>query len=765
MKIMNELNKLRNEKIALLLLAVLLLANIAFTVHFLLSSVGEDEQLLYAANRIVSEAPLAVGTRYSELEKQAQDYKEAYDNWKKDPESLPPEPVVFPHSYDESLDDYDFLSIYYQAIVTGEERSHAIKDLIASSEKQLRNYLRAGYDTNNYSVRRLQAYIAVYRAADLNVESTGRPVFGWNEFFSYDGVVLFTSGAGILLGCCLFFLERRAGMSGILRVSRNGRGRLAVRKMCFAVICAFVLNVLFLGSTLICIAVVKSFSSPFAALWQVNGFLKTPYGLNILEAVLIRFLLSCLVTLFFIFLAAFAETLTCRTIPAIATALTAFCAEYALYGSDSFFAVFNALSILRFKDYFGQWKDISLLSYALPALPFICLFFILLLPLAMLITTFWSKMNAQVKDIQLHFRLPRAWHIGDTLLLKHEMRKVFDNTHILLLIALLIVNIVIDSSLYNGSLTFYDQRKQMYMEEYAALSLEEAEESTSLRLEQYRYILSEDTIKQKSVEYLSEIITRDEYEQYLKDVAEAESHQNSLTAYNAELKYLIDKKEETGIQTEPVMDRGFSTIFKNEFDILLFIAVVLLFSNICAREHETKFRSIQRCCAKGRKELFWRKILLTLLCAGIFTVCSFGIDLIYVFRNYDMSLLSKPLFCSMRFASTSYNVSFGAYLLIVFGLRVFGTLLLGINVFSLSELTRSSLVTAFGSTALLIPCLLRKMTVPVPSWLDLSQILSGDLLWEASMKQGSVVYIVIYILPILLVSIAGLFFARRKFVN
>lgn len=761
---MNEFNKLRNEKVALLLLAVLLLANIVFTAYSLLSS-DEEEQILYSANKIVSEDPIVIKERYSELHKQAQDYKEAYDNWKLDPESPPPEPVIFPHTYNDSLDDYDFLSIYYQAIVTSEERSDAIENLIASSEKQLRNYLRSGYDTNNYSVRRLQAYISVYRAIDLNEESTDSPVFGWNEFFSYNSVVFFTSGAGILLGCCLFSLERRAGMSGILRASRHGRGRLAVRKMCFAIICALVLNILFFGSTLICIAVVKGFSSPFAALWQVHAFLKTPYSLNIFEAVLIRILLSSLVTLFYIFLAAFTETLTCRTIPAAATALSVFCAEYALYEGDGFFAVFNPLSILRFEDYFGQWKDISIVSYPLPALLFICLFFILLLPLAMLIAIFWSKRSSQGKSVRLHFRLPRAWRIGDTSIVKHEMRKVFDNTHILLLVGLLIADIVIDSNLYNGNLSFYDQRKQRYMEEYSALSLEEAEEVTALRLEQYSNVLSEDTIKQKSVDYLSKTITRDEYEQYLKDVAEAESHQNSLKAYNAELKYLIAKTKETGIQTEPVMDRGFNTIFENEFDILLFIAVVLVFSNICAREYETKFRSIQRCCAKGRSAIFWRKILLTLICSCVFMVCSFGIDLICVFRNYDMSLLSKPLMCSMRFASTSYNVSFGAYLLIIFGLRIFGALLLGMNVFSLSELTGSSLVTMFGSVSFLIPCLLRKMTVPVPIWLDLSQILSGDLLWETSMEQGSVLYLVIYTLPIFWVSVVGLFFARRKFVN
>lgn len=760
--IMREFGKLRGEKITLLLLVVLLMANAAFTVYFSLTSESEQDRLLYAASKTVSENEIGAAEYYEELQKELRDYKEALEKWEHDPESPHPSSVVFPHTYNDQVDDYEYLNAYYSSIVTAADRKEEIEKLLKNSRTLLKNYSRSGYDENSYSVRRIRNYIAVYSAIEVLEERAQSPVFGWNDFFSYEGVGLFAALAGILLGTRLFLCERNAGMHCLLRATKRGRGRLAIQKICFSAVCSLVICVLLFASSLLCIAACRGLSSPFVPLWRVDGYLLCPYDLNVVEALIIKLLLSCLTTVFFALFAAAADTLFRRVIPALLSALLLFGAEYLLLEGDGFLSVFNALSPLRFKDFFGQWKDVPFFSYSLSALLFSLLFFTFILLFSALAVVFWSKGKAALKSRALHVKKPINPHLGDASLLKHEARKVFSTPCLALLLLLMILKIGIDASFFDGSLTFYDQRKQMYTEEYAGLSLEEREAAVTERLSLYAYLLSEETVKQKGVDYLDKTITYAEYEQFRSDHAEAESHQKTLTAYAAELRYLISKKAQTGVHTEVVSDRGFTKLFERDFDLLLYIAVVLTFCSICAREYETKFRPIQRCCANGRMALFRRKLFLTLLCAAIFSLFSFGTDLVFVFSRYDMSLLARPLFCSMNYASTTLPVSFGGYLLIVFGLRTFGTLLLGIIVFSLSELMRSSWITAIGSAALLLPWLLEKLSVPVPHYLNFSLLLSGDRLWRAVSEQGSILFLILDALPIVIVSVIGLLLSRRN---
>ena len=318
-------------------------------------------------------------------------------------------------------------------------------------------------------------------------------------------------------------------------------------------------------------------------------------------------------------------------------------------------------------------------------------------------------------------------------------------------------------SAFGIGISHEDEMKNIYIEEYRDLPLEETYEAVSERMAYYDEISAQEYVSAMAAKRVSGDISHEEYDAYRAELEKARTYKDTLLIYQIELERLLEKADETGIEAKPVMSAGFSILLARDFEVTATLMFIVLFSGLYSREYETGSITLLRSTKSGRDKVFFTKAAET-ACVSLIVSLAFSLlDIVLTFKNYDMSFVGSPLFAIKGYTNTSSGITVGQYIALITALRAVGYMLLGLLISALSGALRSEWGAAGVTLLLFIPYLLRGLGFKMFEAVDITTMLSADRLYLLSTSWGGLAGLVLIMLGWTAVTAAVYYRSYRNF--
>jgi hypothetical protein len=291
-----------------------------------------------------------------------------------------------------------------------------------------------------------------------------------------------------------------------------------------------------------------------------------------------------------------------------------------------------------------------------------------------------------------------------------------------------------------------------------------------------REFINDILVKQDEMleKYLLEEINFDEYREYLTDYNYAYSRNEILAVIENHLYYIEKTTAVKNIDTWFIYDTGWKKLFHSGFDIILYSLILLLFAGIFADEYTGKsssgsFIQILRTTKKGRKRTFRAKLISALGITAALTVIFNSIDLISIFKNYDLPAINAPLLSLQSFSDISGSITVGQFLAAHLFIKLFANILFTIFLYGLSELLKKSILVMSVSVAVtLFPALFVYFGLDIFNYFDFTALLSGTQLYLLSAKAnifGDMGVFIIFILSCMTIFYNILFKSKKDYIK
>ena len=139
------------------------------------------------------------------------------------------------HVFSDNIDDASLITAYERLNAAKSDFDYGV-DLILRQSERNAAALRTEYGmTPDDPLYQYQIYAYIkYKALSDSVTVGEEFVFGWDKLFSFSYGDIFLFFALILLVGTLYFVERNSGMTPLLCVSKHGRAKTALSKICAA---------------------------------------------------------------------------------------------------------------------------------------------------------------------------------------------------------------------------------------------------------------------------------------------------------------------------------------------------------------------------------------------------------------------------------------------------------------------------------------------------------------------------------------------------
>ena len=207
-----------------------------------------------------------------------------------------------------------------------------------------------------------------------------------------------------------------------------------------------------------------------------------------------------------------------------------------------------------------------------------------------------------------------------------------------------------------------------------------------------------------------------------------------------------------------IYEAGVEKYLSGPVDIAVVIAVAILGSSVFSCEHKHRFTPTLRIYRRGRRELFFAKLVYVLsLAAGLFAVFSL-ITAFFIRFYYGVDYLGAHIMSIPRFASTGLDMSIGEYLVLHGAVSFLGHILFFLLTASLSELAQDQI------KAIVIIVII----AAVPYYISVSGI-SGlglfdyvNMMTPGDIRQGAISYLSCFAASVVLTACASAKWCRER---
>lgn len=749
---MNEIRKQMSGRTIVLVLLILLLLNSLFAYIYARDNTDlENLEAFRELNKDFNEDPEAIRALFEKYENASDEYNNALLEWvsngKKGDRPIA-EPI--PHTYSDENDDQTVMFLFFRDVLTEEQYKEKINANINEAFRQLRDFDNNGYDKNAYIYRYQIRFIEQYRNLVDKIDLNGGYVFGWDLLFSYSGTFLFAALAMIFIGSRLFPIEKDTGMHLILRTTKKGRWSIALTKILTVFVLSFVVTIIFFLSSYAVIDVYTGFSSWNDPIQQIKNFFMSPHLISIMECLILTMLLTAL-TLFALSIMTACFTLIMKYSFAGILASAAICGVFfflSLKGDQNFIRYANIFTVSSGEKLFSTWRALHVgdhpVSQIIPISLMIALLSVLSIVASLLL---WAirgigvsnprarRIIADIRKIRERFSRPR---IASLSLPRHELKKLFPSTTILICTLIMIAKIFSVNITFSPNESYQSLIKQRFIDEYEEYTLDETYDLVSDKVAYYDKITSTKYVNDMAVKRINDEITYEEYQSFRDEYDEAIILSDMLVSFQSELEYLVEKEAETGIAAKPIVSTGFYVLMDSDFDIALTVLIIVIFSDIYSKEYEIGFISLMKSTKRGRNDVFWTKTALTCGLSMITSAAFFAVDLLFTFGRYDMSYVNSPLFAIRTYSNTSSGVTIMQYILLTATMRTVSFMIFALLVNGLSGTLCTEWITAGVSLLMFIPYLLYGLGIKLFQYADISILLSFDRLYLLSTALGGV---------------------------
>jgi hypothetical protein len=267
---------------------------------------------------------------------------------------------------------------------------------------------------------------------------------------------------------------------------------------------------------------------------------------------------------------------------------------------------------------------------------------------------------------------------------------------------------------------------------------------------------------QKQADYAAGIIDADQMQ--IADML-IMSYETRQDVYDS-LEQKIERQEAKGREAWLFNDRWLQELFfdqstQRQLGLVALLGLVLLITPLFAYETQSGARPILRLTGRGRKKFVLRKQEVLLLAVLLVSIIVYGGHFWSVVRYYGIHGLNAPIQASDKLENSTWELTVGQFLMLVYGLRVLtlwcvAELLLLLSVYTQKTQTAALL----GIMLFVLPAALVLMGLDIVQWISsLKELSAVELLQSVrySGVQAFLPYAVCFVL-----ALASLFLSARK---
>ncbi|MHB1151833.1 MAG: hypothetical protein ACYCWE_05605 [Eubacteriales bacterium] len=539
-------------------------------------------------------------------------------------------------------------------------------------------------------------------------------ISGWNEYFSLQTPLIFLVLASLGLFCGVFCADKRAGMCNILHVCKRG-GREVVRaKLGFIVLTSTIISILFTLSPLLVFAVSSGLSDGNAPIQMLDIFTYCRFDFTVAQYLLIYTVVRIIIFVCFNLVIAVLGQYTENEAPAfVFTAVIAGAgAVLSSISPSSFYYFLQKFSILEIANVnilFTRYRGLNIFNRCIDYTV------VILISALLLITVFIasSLLHRPASAIRTGRENKRSAKLHNPLSLfsAESYKHMICGSGLLILAASLVLKCIISGIYYDPHI---NSSETVYMDYIARVSGPVTEEKLSYIENEKNYIDS--TLAQYSSvfeSYRNGELTNDEYHDYLNRYNYANYCRYACSRLCDRRDYLVGIVDyHPGV--EFIYEEGIDRYLGTPLDIVMVLTAVFLCGNIFALEYESGFSKILRLSKRGRKPVFRRKLIFSLILAAAAFFIFSGIDLYFLLTNYNVNYLSANIISIPRFAEIAVDMSIGTYVILYKIVTAIGCILLFTLVTVLSGIFENNVKTmVVTSLAVFIPYVTDKYGVSV----------------------------------------------------
>ncbi len=582
--------------------------------------------------------------------------------------------------------------------------------------------LRSRPDTDSYMTRYYSELIRVY---DPFYESDlpASMIEGWNEFFSLKTPLIFTLLASLVLFSGIFPLEHKTGMHHLLAVSKNGRRKLRIVKLCTVMAGSACLTVAFTLSPLLFFGASSGLSDAAAPMQLLEGFTYCWLKWSIADYL---FFLTAFRVLFF---CAFSIAVTVigqyrrGELPAVIfTAAGLFAGvvmERIVPDSPLYFLrKFSPTLLADGQNLFTKYTGVDLFSHCIGYTAFTVLCVASLLTVLFIISLS-QKYPLRVRKNKEKKKSTSGgyyWSLYRTELYKMMICR----KGLLFLLAALAVRGIWSWTYFSPDTDMTEVFYKKYMTALEGEITDEKIDWIDAEGEEMQNLL--DSYAEMNDKRKNNLISDEEYKAYESRYTTAKYSEDAYKELCKRRDYLIGVSENHD-DIEFLYDEGITRFLNRPYDVISILVILIFSYTLFPAENDAKIAPVIECTRYGRRKLTATKLLCILSVASVLLLCTTAIDIYFMTANYDFTDLSAAIQSIPLFETVKTDVSIKEYLVLYQCMAILGYIVCwGTSVFisAYAKTARKSLTVLI--LTLFLPYLTSVLGTEVFAWINYAKI-------------------------------------------
>lgn len=519
-----------------------------------------------------------------------------------------------------------------------------------------------------------QYYSQLIRVYDPFFESS-LPVSmieGWNEFFALKTPLVFTLLSSLVMFSGIFPLEHKTGMHNLLTVSKFGRKKLSLVKLCTVISGSACLTVIFTLSPMLVFAASCGLSDMSVPVQLLEGFTYCWIEWSIGEYL---FFLTAFRVLFFctfcIAVTVIGQYWRSEVSSVIFTAVCVFSGtvmerilpDSPLYFLQKFSPTLLADGHILFTKYYG----VNLFSHCIGYTPFVVTGTVLLL------VVLFSVSLLQKYPLKLQKNKEKKTGSAGgyfwSLYLTELYKMMICRKGLIFLLAALTVRGIWSWTYFSPDTSMTEAFYKNYMYELEGEITDEKLAWITAEGEEMQMLMN--IYAEMNSKRNSNLISDEEYRDYESRYNTAKYSEDAYKELCKRRDYLINTRENYS-NVEFLYDEGVTRYLDRPYDVISVLVILFFSYTLFPAENDAKIAPIIECTKYGRRKLTKTKLLCIMSVAVMLLLCTITTDIYCMTSNYDSVNMTAPIQSIPLFASVNADLSIRQYLVLYQCMAVLG---------------------------------------------------------------------------------------------
>ena len=570
-----------------------------------------------------------------------------------------------------------------------------------------------------------------------------------------------------LLCVFIFLMEKESGLIKLTKATKNGHVPVILSKLTVLAVTTTVFSLIFYGSILLLSNELYGFGDLSRYIQSMSSFRDCNLLLSVNEFICIFILTKIVVTvltalIFAVIFNIFSNSKVIYVVLAVLVTLSYIC--YSFIHPISYINALKYINLFSFFDvytFYGEYININLFGFPISKVSASIVVFIIISVITISLTLFsyvrnYTSAAPLLQKLLNKITIKRRRINGSTSLFLQEAYKIFiSNKVILIFLAALIIGY---QSIHTSSFLM-TKDTAVYKSYVDSLAGElTAEKEKFIEKEQNNFDNIPLELQKINNSLKNGVIDKDTYTMEINKITLLSEKKIGFERLKKQYQYLLELKEERGINGSFICELSSRYIFNNStrdlYNGLIYcILLIVCLSNIFPMEYKNGMVRVYKSTYNGRLKLFVHKGLIGSIIALVLMVIIYLPNYINLLSQYDIKTWSAPIQSISMFKDLNINISVVNFMLLVNLLQLIGCIVIAMLIILISLIVKKHSICILVSTVLLgFPLIISLVGVSNVDSFSFNTIFN---LFSSLSNTNNVRGIIIYFACILILSISS----------